>query len=314
MDIKSLRYFVTAANFKSISKAAEHLHIAQPALSRQLRKLEEDLDVELLRRDARGVRLTDAGVWLFEKAESIIRQFEQITEEIRRRSRNPSGHVSVAVIPSVASFIALPLIERMRERHPRISLQISEGLTTAIVSGLLEDKFDFGLIPTDQADNALVGIPLLIEPLFLIGPAGKMQKPAGKTPLSLQQLSQYPLILPSRGNTLREQIETVAKRSGVCLDVRESVDSALVTKQLVMAGLGYTLHCYSFVHAEVTRDQLFVQPLRSPELVRQWSLARAHNHPQSEASLTAAKVLLEIATEFSQQKDWYLQVSRRQSF
>ncbi|MEW6768755.1 MAG: LysR family transcriptional regulator [Pseudomonadota bacterium] len=311
MDIRSLRYFIAAANLKSISKAAEHLHIAQPALSRQLRKLEADLKVELFHRDARGVRLTDAGTLLLEKAESLIRQFEHIAEEVRRQSRNPSGHVSVALIPSVASFIALPLIERMRERHPKISLRISEGLTTAIVSGLLEHKFDFGLIPAEQGDASLISIPLLIEPMFLIGPADKAS--TDNKPLSLQQLSQYPLILPSRGNTLREQIESVAKRNGVALDVRESVDSAIVTKQLVIAGLGYTIHCYSFVHAEVTRGQLFVQPLRSQELVRQWSLARPRDHSQSEASSKAAKVLLEIATEFSQQKDWYLQVSRRQS-
>lgn len=305
---------MAAANFKSISKAADHLHIAQPALSRQLKKLEDDLDVELLQRDARGVRLTEAGTWLFEKAESVLRQFEHLTDEVRRRGKDPSGHVSVALMPSVASLIAPLLIERLRKRHPKISLRISEGLTTSIVDGLLEDKFDLGLIPAEQVNAALVNVPLLIEPMFLIGPGNKApEADNGSQALNMRQLASYPLLLPSRGNTLREQIEIAAKRNGVTLDVKEEVDSSIVTKQLVIAGLGYTVHCYSFVHSEVDRGQLFVQPLRIRGLSRQWSLARPRDHSQSLASAATAKVMLEIATEFSRRKDWSLPNPRRKT-
>src|SRR5579862_4111163 len=158
MDIRSLRYFVTAATFKSISKAANHLHVAQPALSRQLRKLEKDLGVLLLRRDSRGVQLTEAGAWLLYNGESILRQVEQLTDEVRARGKDPSGRVSVALIPSVASLFAPLLVKRMRERHPAISLKLSEGLTTFIVGGLLQNKFDLGLIPAEQVDAELASV------------------------------------------------------------------------------------------------------------------------------------------------------------
>jgi LysR family nitrogen assimilation transcriptional regulator len=299
MDIRSLRYFVTAATLKSISKAANHLHVAQPALSRLLKKLEKDLGVLLLHRDSRGVRLTEAGTWLLYKGENILRQVDELAEEVRARGKDPTGRVSVALIPSVATLFAPLLVKRMRERHPAISLRLSEGLTTSIVGGLLETKFDLGLIPAEKLDAELVSVPLLTEPMFLVGPGAMKHAAKNDSPLTMQQLARYPLLLPSRGNMLRDQIESAAKRNGVTLDVKEDVDSSLVTKRLVISGLGYTVHCYSFVHEEVERGQLFVRPLRIPGLSRQWSLVRPRDHSQSLASIATAKVMLEIATEFS---------------
>jgi len=306
MDIRSLRYFVTAASLHSISKAATLLHVAQPALSRQIRKLEKDLGTQLLRRDSTGVRLTEAGARLLDKGESILRQLEQASAEVRATGADPGGPVSVALMPAVTSLIAPLLVERMRQRHPKVTLRISEGLTTFIIGGLLGKKFDLGLIPAQPTDTALSSTPLLTEPMYLIGPGSldRQKRGKAKSAITLQQLARFPLLLPSRGNVLREQIETLAKRGGVTLDIREDIDSSAVIKHLVLSGLGYTIQCYSFVHEEVERGQLFVRPLRIAGLARQWSLARLRGHPQSLASMTTENVMLEIAGELSRRKDW----------
>jgi LysR family transcriptional regulator, nitrogen assimilation regulatory protein len=304
MDIRSLRYFVAAASLNSISKAANHLHVAQPALSRQIRKLEKDLGTQLLCRGASGVQLTEAGARLFERGESILRQLEQASAEVRASGVDPHGPVSVALMPAVVSLIAPPLVMRMRERHPDVTLRISEGLTTFIVGGLLGKKFDMGLIPTQPRDMALSSTPLLTEPMFLIGPGKFKAKAGAESGVTPRQLARYPLLLPSRGNVLREQIESLAKRNGIALDIREDVDSSAVIKHLVVSGLGYTIQCYSFVHEEVERGQLFVRPLRIPGLARQWCLARLRGQPQSLASMTTANIMLEIAEELSRRKDW----------
>ena len=305
MDIRSLRYFVAAANLNSISRAANHLHVAQPALSRQIRKLERELGTQLLHRDSTGVRLTEAGTRLLVKSESILRQLEQASAEVRASGNDPRGPVSVALMTAVAPLIAPPLVMRMRERYPNITLRISEGLTKTIVGGLLGKKIDLGLIPAEPVDPALSSTPLLTEPMFLIGPGKFDAKPGrAKNALTLRGLANYPLLLPSRGNVLREQIEALAKRSRVTLDIREDVDSSAVTKNLVLSGLGYTIQCYSFVHEEVESGRLFVRPLRIPGLARQWSLARLRGQPQSLADMTAANVMLEIADELSRRRDW----------
>lgn len=307
MDIRALRYFVTAASLNSISKAANQLRIAQPALSRQLRKLEQDLDAPLLHRDNRGIRLTEAGGVLLERGRAILAKVDEVTEEIRSRKRNSSERVRIAMIPSVTPLIAPPFIERMRSRHPGISLQLSEGLTKTIVGGLLNNEFDLGLIPAEQSDTAFASIPLLTEPMFLIGPGSKKgtSQDAGAY-VTMQQIAGYPLLLPSRGNTLRDQVEAAARRNRVKLDVKEDVDSYVAIKRLVASGLGYTIHCYSFVREEVERGQLFVQSLRVRGLSRQWCLARPRDRSETVAIMAAAKIMTDIATEFSRRKDWYL--------
>ncbi|HZP79812.1 MAG TPA: LysR substrate-binding domain-containing protein [Pseudolabrys sp.] len=304
MDLRSLRYFVSAAKLNSISKAANQLHVAQPALGRQIRKLEKDLGVELLGRDSRGVQLTEAGARLLDKGESILRQIEQATAEVRSCGKDPQGSVSVAIMPSVAALFAPQLVTRVRERYPAVKLQISEGLTTFIVGGLLGKKFDLGLIPARPVDPALSTIPLLTEPMFLIGPGREFADGDARSPVTLKQLGRFPLLLPSRGNTLREQIETVAKRNKIQLDVRENVDSSAVIKHLVLSGLGYTIQCYSFVHEETERGELQVRPLRIPGLSRQWALARLREQPESFVSVVTARVMLEIASELSRRTGW----------
>jgi LysR family nitrogen assimilation transcriptional regulator len=306
MNIRSLQYFITAASLNSISKAAAQLHVAQPALSRQIQKLERELGAQLLCRDSTGVRLTEAGARLLDKGEGILRQVEQAKAEVRASGTEPRGPVAVALMPSVASLIAPPLVMRMRQRYPKVILRISEGLTNVIVGGLIGKKIDLGLIPAEPIDKALSSTPLLTEPMFLIGPGkfDEAKRGGASAAMTLRRLARYPLLLPSRGNVLREQIETLAKRSGVTLDIREDVDSSAVIKHLVVSGLGYTIQCYSFVHEEVERGQLFVRPLRIPGLSRQWSLAQLRGHPQSLASINTAKIMLEIADELSRRKDW----------
>ena len=306
MDIRSLRYFVTAASLSSISRAASHLHVAQPALSRQIRKLERELGAQLLCRDSAGVRLTEAGARLFDKGESILRQLDQASAEVRASGADPRGPVSVAVMTAVASLVAPPLVMRMRERYPKIALRISEGLTNVIVGGLIARKIDLGLIPAEPVDTALTSRPLLTEPMFLIGPgtSDDGKSVGARSAVTLRKLADYPLLLPSRGNVLREQIETIAKRGGVTLDIREDVDSSAVIKHLVVSGLGYTIQCYSFVQEEVERGRLFVRPLKIPGLSRQWSLAQLRGQTQSLASVTTANVMLEIADELSRRSDW----------
>lgn len=305
MNLRSLQYFVTAASLNSISKAATHLRVAQPALSRQIHKLERELGAQLLRRDSAGVRLTAAGARLLDKGQSILQQIEQAESEVRSSGTEPRGPVSAALMPSVASLFAPPFVTRMRERYPKITLRISEGLTNIIVEGLITGKLDLGLIPAERMDKALFATPLLTEPMFLIGPGKVSRVKAGRTTaVTLRHLASYPLLLPSRGHVLREQIEALARRSGVTLDIREDVDSTTVIKHLVISGLGYTIQSYSFVHEEVKRGQLHVRPLHIAGLSRQWSLAQLRGRPQTLASMTAAKVMLEIADELSRRKDW----------
>lgn len=306
VDIRSLRYFVTVAQFGSITRAAAYLHVAQPALSRQVRKLERDLDVELLQRSARGILLTRAGERLVERATVILRQVDKTRAEAKSWEEDPAGPVSVAMIPAVGSIIAPRLVQEVRDRYPNIRLALGEGLSAVISQNLLDDEIELGIYHADRSDTAFHVTSLLTEPMLLIGPgnAAGVTKNAAKGPVTLAKLASYPLLLPSRPNALRLAIDRIASAKRVTLDIRENVDSSTMIKRLVQAGLGYTIQCISFVHDEVARGDLTVSPLAIPQLARDWCLVRPRDRAPAAATLAVSAIIEEIVADLVKDPGW----------
>lgn len=295
MDIKALRYFVAVAHFGSITKAATYLHIAQPALSRRIRKLESDLGVQLLQRTAQGVRLTEPGRQLVERADGILRQIETMHAEAMSWGSVPSGPVAVALMPAVAPLVAPELVRTVRERLPDVRLTLGEGVTSVIREGLLNEVHDLGILHMDQSEPAFLLTHLLTEPMFLIGPGDAWNDPTDRErAVPLGELRQYPLLLPSRPNALHLMIARLASANGVELDIRENIDSAPVIKRLVQSGLGYTVQCYSYVHEEVERGDLAVRRLDVADLSRRWSLAVLRERPLAPAVTAVSEIIREI--------------------
>lgn len=303
MNLKSLQYFIAAAQYGSIARAAQHLRVAQPAVSRQIRKLEDDLGVRLFARTVQGVDLTEQGRHLLARAVPIVQYLDQAKGEVRHLSDEPAGPVSVALMPAVGSLIAPELVRRLRERHPKVRLHLSEGLSTFIADGVLEGRFDLGLFHADRDWPLLAVTHLLDEPMFLIGPGGDAAK--RRRPLAFRDLKDYPLLLPSTPNPLRRMIERLAEEHGVALDVRESIDSTSVIKGLVLAGLGHTVQCYSYVHEEVSRGELSIRPLNVAPLSRNWSLAMLAGRPPLAALTAVADIIREIAGELAKTHHWH---------
>ncbi|MGI9383896.1 MAG: LysR family transcriptional regulator [Methyloligellaceae bacterium] len=306
MDIKALRYFLTIAQFGSITRAAIYLSVAQPALSRQIRKLETDLGVQLLHRSARGVLLTEAGKRLAARAGGILSQIDRVRAETQSCGDNPAGPVSVALMPAVGSMIAPDLVRSVREQFPEVRLTLSEGLTSFIGEGLISEGVDLGLFHAEKNDPAFAITPLLTEPMFLVGPGMDCETggTSSKRGITLAELASYPLLLPSRPNALRLMIDRLASAQQVQLDIREDVDSSSIIKRLVGAGLGYTIQCYSYVHEEVSRGDLSVRRLTDAGLSRDWSLARLRDRPQAPAVVAVGRAVEEIVAGLAKARKW----------
>jgi len=305
MDIKALRYFVATAQAGSITQAARELRVAQPAVSRQIRKLEDELGVRLLVRTAQGISLTRQGEHLLERAAPLIQVLNRTRSEIRDWSREPSGPVSVALMPAVGSLVAPPLVARLRAEYPKVQLTLTEGLSTTIRDGVLDGQFDLGLFHAEKQIPTLAITHLLNEPMFLIGP-GHTGKDIGRPTRSvtLKTLGKVPLLLPGPGHSLRRMIDRLAEDHGIALDIRESVDSTSIIKRLVAAGLGYTVQCYSFVHEEVQRGELSIRPLNVDVLARNWSLAGLADRPGAGAMTAVAEIIRDIAAELAASHQW----------
>jgi DNA-binding transcriptional LysR family regulator len=174
MELRHLRYFIAVAEEGRIVRAAERLGMQQPPLSQQIKALERELDVQLLRRKARGVELTDAGRAFLDNARAMLAQYDHTFETTRRTARGEQGQICVGVTPTGPFHPFVPrVIRAFREAFPRVSINLEESLSSALIEGLRSEQVDVAFLRTPIADpKDLVIDPLLDEPMVVAVPTG----------------------------------------------------------------------------------------------------------------------------------------------
>ena len=146
MELRSLHYFVRIAELGSITRASAHLQIAQPALTRHVQRLEDELDAPLFTRANRGVRLTEAGHKLLESAQRILRDVERAGDEIRAHKAHPSGKIVLGVTPTLCPVVVPELFGRMRRHYPMIELKVVHAGTVRLEEFVIDGRIDIGLL------------------------------------------------------------------------------------------------------------------------------------------------------------------------
>jgi LysR family transcriptional regulator, nitrogen assimilation regulatory protein len=142
VDLRAWRYFLAIAEAGSVASAARVLRIAQPALSRQLTALENELGVPLFVRHRRGVELTEAGALLRDRARGLLQEVERVRNEVAAKSTEPSGRLSFGIPPSLSAAITVPLVERFCSQYPKVELSIQEGPTETLTAELAAGRLD----------------------------------------------------------------------------------------------------------------------------------------------------------------------------
>jgi LysR family nitrogen assimilation transcriptional regulator len=284
MDLRALRYFVYIAEARSFSKAAVQLGIAQPALSRQIRKLEDELGVELILRSGRQLELTDAGLLLLERAHSHLRQVAQTADDVRAQGSRIQGTITLGVSPTVSEGVGPRIVRQCAARHPDLRLNFVEGFSAFIFKRLIDQELTLCLMHNPPRHQGIEVEPLITEPMYLVGPGAAA---AGQPPAKAgMRLDAVPLILPNRTHSLRMLIDRAVAEHGGRFEVTVQVDGYTTTKALVAAGLGYTILPYSSVRREVESGQLSAVRLRAPVL--SWTLSIAYRKDQRTARAVMA--------------------------
>lgn len=159
MDVRQLRYFVHIVDYGSLGKAAEKLFVAQPSLSQQIAKLEDDLGVPLLVRSPQGVKPTAAGQALYRHARLVLHQMEQLRQEVRDGVGAESGTVAIGFPTTMTSVLAMPVFERVRERYPGIRLQFFESMSGYLNELLANGRLDLAILFRDTATPGISALP-----------------------------------------------------------------------------------------------------------------------------------------------------------
>ena len=245
IDLKRLGYFVRIAEDGSLSKAARTLHIAQPALSRQIRILEDYLGFQLFTRTSRGMQLTREGEYLRSGVVGPLRDLELAVQNMRSFMSRVDWHIGLGLHPGLIPTLSGPLVRMLREQFPDIRFRIVEGPTSSQVDWLKRGVIDFALVDFSIADGQLSDRLLTNEPLMLVGP-GEADK--ADDPAAFEEAARLPLVLPCRHHGLRRAADEAATRARVSLNIRFEADSLpLITAMLAAENL-YTLLPASLVN------------------------------------------------------------------
>lgn len=294
MDVRQLRYFVEIVDAKSFTRAADRVRVAQPALGLQIRKLEDELGVPLLHRHSRGVQPTEAGTVLLGHANAILKQIEQARREVTDLSGPPRGSVVLGITPTASALLASRLIRSCQDLYPGVSLNIFEGMSEEVMRRLADNSLDMGFSYNPGAAKGIETEPLLIEDLFLVGPAGS-EDPGEK--VSFSEVARRSLILPSRGFGLREWVENTARDQEVTLNIAFEIDSVATQRELVESGLGFTILPYAAVRRAVEANRLFAAQITRPKISRTLTIAYAASHSRNKATRAVREVIDRVVAE-----------------
>lgn len=292
LEVRTLRQFLAVTEAGSMTRAAEQLGVAQPALSQQMQRLERTLNRTLLQRHARGVYLTSEGETLAKHARDILSAVDRARHEILDPPGEVNGTVVIGMPMSAAELFALDFIGHVRRRHPGLRILLHDRSSEEVNSMLLDGKLDLGLTFYRPETTWISAKPLYGESLAFAIPA-TFGAVAPKTKFAqMKRLGEVPLALPTHIHGLRRTLEHEASAARVSLDVRFEFASIHLLREAVGCGLAASVLPMSLLAAFVPGARLNVSRLVSPAFARTLYVANSLRRPLS-PSLSEARSLLE---------------------
>ena len=305
MELRQLRYFVRIVELGSMSRAALDLDMVQSALSQQISRLESELSTRLLQRTPRGVTPTEAGQAFFHQAQLTLRHAEQAIHAAQQARL--SGAVSMGLSPTIANVLGLPLMRAMRERYPDVRLHMVSALSGHLTSLLNARQMDLAILFDTQNARRWSVMPLLEEQLFLIQARQQPVAPQiqHEVPISLEQLQQVPLILPSGSHGLRSSIMASFTSAGFQSQMAMEIDSLPLLMEAVAAGMGATVQPWSAVGMYRDAAERFQWSQIADDSVRRKAALCALSEDElSPAALASRVVLMDCVKQLVQSGNW----------
>ncbi len=299
MDSRRLRYFVQIVDSRSITRAAAATGVAQPALSQQVAVLEQELKVKLLHRSVSGVTPTSAGRILYQRAQAILRQYDELRQAVHEDVLPLAGSVSIGMSPTMIPRFAFTIIEKVCTQHPEMRLQIREEGSAALDELLTSGRIDMSISPIRPNDGEIVGSEILSEPVVLMYPRG-WKIPADA---SLEDLAALPWIVPGRPNSIRSIVDGVFAAASLTPYVIVELDSLHNVIETVRRGLGVAAMVPSTIQADLDSGALQARSFGPVPPMRPMFLARRRSPPLSPPAQFVYEVLLQMSTEARPHKE-----------
>jgi len=290
MELRSLHYFVRVAELGSITRAAAHLHLAQPALTRHVQRLEEELGVALFTRANRGVRLTEAGEKLLDSAVRILRDIERTGDEIRAQDAHPSGRIILGITPTLCPVLVPELFARMRQEFPRVELKVMHAGMVRLEEFVIDGRVDIALLSELSRSRLVLSTRLAQEEMVLVTRPGA--RPKGI--VSGEELSRTPLVL---GDGLRMGMDALLAGRGIELRVAIELNDHETIRLMVQHGAAASVLPYSSVARECARGLIEAHRLTEDGIFRTLALGVRVSRSASLARDAVARTITEVVAD-----------------
>jgi len=287
LELRQLQYFLAVAESGSFSRASSVIGVAQPALSRHIRQLEEGLGADLFYRHGRGVQLTDEGQLFRERISPLVRDLAMAAADVGGDAA-PSGAILLGMTPSICGVIAPPLVKLFLEQFPQVRLNVVEGFSGYINEWLMSNRLDMAVINNARRSPHISMEPMLAVDLFYVTASGG--EPEGDT-VSLDAVLDTPLILPGRHHGLRREVEAAARRHGRPLKVMIEMDALSASLELVRNGVGPTVLPHGATRAIGADAGVTVRRVVDPEISMQFRIAYSLERPTTVLMRTLARAI-----------------------
>jgi LysR family transcriptional regulator, nitrogen assimilation regulatory protein len=304
MELRSLHYFVRIAELGSITRAAAHLHVAQPALTRHIQRLEDELEATLFTRANRGVQLTEGGQKLLESAQRILRDLERAGDEIRAHKAHPSGKIVLAVTPTLCPVVVPDLFARMRRHYPMIELKVVHAGMVRLEEFLVDGRVDMALL-SEMSKSRLIRSTRLAEEEMVLVTVPEARPPGIVAP---QELSRTPLIL---GDGLRAAMESLITGSNIELQVDTELNDHETIRLMVQQGVGASILPHSSVYRECARGLVEAHRITEKGVFRTLALGVAINRGASSAREAVAEMASQVLSDIEAEGRLRLDFDRR---
>jgi LysR family transcriptional regulator, nitrogen assimilation regulatory protein len=304
VDADLLQVFCRVAETRNFSRAAAHLGVAQPIVTRKVRRLEEDFGVQLFVRSNRGCELTQEGELLASRATGILLQLSQLRDELAATSRQVRGTIALGMPAAAGLMLAPHLMPLVAQRWPELHVEIMEGVTGKLMTGVLSRELSLALVYDPPDEPGLIARPLLMERLHLVATPRLARRLEGIKQIRAQTLVDLPLVLPVRGQIVRVLLEDAFADAGLRLVPQYEANSPLMLKALALQGLGYTVLSLGSMADEVASGRLVALPFEDRGMSVSLTLITTSDHARLRLVQLMAEAVESEVRKLAAAGDW----------
>ena len=290
MDFDQLHTFLEIVRLKSFSKAAQTCYRTQPAISAQIRQLEQELKTELFERFGSRISLTTAGRVFAGFAEQILDLRRRAQDEINELERVPRGELVIAANEATCIYVLPQVFSEYKKQFPGVQLQVDRSYGSRVVEAVMENIADFGLTQLPVQEKRVQVVNIYKDEIKVIAPA--KHSLGEKSVVTCHDLLPYPLLLPTSGTT-RARLNTWLEPVEDEIHVSMELDSTEMMKRFTMAGLGISFLAASNCREEIASGKLRALTMAPEPMLRRLGLIYRKDKALSKAALGFIQVILE---------------------